>query len=60
MVFAFMSYDPKRFYELWGEVFDLLTTEEMLRWDQETMMPRRGTTVAGRCSRPSPACATAC
>jgi carboxypeptidase Taq len=37
-----MSYDPKRFYELWGEVFDLLTTEEMLRWDQETMMPVTG------------------
>ena len=37
-----MSYDPKRFYELWGEVFDLLTTEEMLRWDQETMMPTAG------------------
>jgi carboxypeptidase Taq len=37
-----MSYDSKRFYELWGEVFDLLTTEEMLRWDQETMMPVTG------------------
>jgi carboxypeptidase Taq len=37
-----MSYDPKRFYELWGEVFDLLTTEEILRWDQETVMPPAG------------------
>jgi carboxypeptidase Taq len=46
-----MSYDPKRFYELWGEIYDLYTAEEMLRWDQETMMPttghdRRGPVVA--------------
>ena len=37
-----MPYDSTRFYELWGEVSDLLTTEEILRWDQETMMPQRG------------------
>ncbi|HVR30418.1 MAG TPA: carboxypeptidase M32 [Thermoanaerobaculia bacterium] len=37
-----MTYDPRRFYELWGEVSDLLTTEEILRWDQETMMPQSG------------------
>jgi carboxypeptidase Taq len=37
-----MSYDLKRFYVLWGEVSDLATTEELLRWDQETMMPRPG------------------
>jgi carboxypeptidase Taq len=37
-----MSYDPKRFYELWGEISDLLTADEILHWDQETMMPRSG------------------
>jgi carboxypeptidase Taq len=37
-----MLYDLERFYQLWGEVSDLLTAEEILNWDREAMMPATG------------------
>jgi carboxypeptidase Taq len=37
-----MTHDTSRFYQLWGEVSDLLVAEEVLRWDQETLMPQPG------------------
>ncbi len=35
-----------RFFELWNEIRDFSSLEELLDWDQETMMPARG--VEGR------------
>jgi carboxypeptidase Taq len=32
----------KRFSELWGEIADLERTQQILQWDQETMMPDGG------------------
>lgn len=41
--------DPhRRLLELWGEIRDFGSLEELLEWDQETMMPERG--LAGRAS----------
>ena len=37
-----MPFDLARFYLLWGEISDLDATQELLSWDQETMMPRQG------------------
>ena len=32
-----------RLYELWGELRDLRSVQEVLDWDQETYMPKKGT-----------------
>jgi Zn-dependent M32 family carboxypeptidase len=37
-----LPFDLARFYLLWGEISDLDATQELLSWDQETMMPRQG------------------
>ena len=39
-----MPFALARFYQLWGEISDLDSTQELLSWDQETMMPRQGGT----------------
>ena len=38
----------ERLYELWGEISDLGSCEELLAWDQETYMPRAGNEGRGR------------
>ncbi|MCH9647609.1 MAG: carboxypeptidase M32 [Deltaproteobacteria bacterium] len=37
-----VSSPPERLFELWGEIKDLLSAQELLHWDQETQMPPRG------------------
>ncbi len=36
------SANRQRFFELWGEIDDLSSATEVLEWDQETYMPRKG------------------
>ena len=38
------SASEKRLYELWGELRDLRSIQEVLDWDQETHMPSKGVT----------------
>ncbi len=37
-----ISKHERRLYELWGELRDLSSVQELLDWDQETHMPSRG------------------
>lgn len=41
-----LSETERRFFELWGEIRDLQSADDLLQWDQETYMPTAG--VAGR------------
>ena len=39
---AQVSKHEARLYELWGEIRDLRSMQELLDWDQETYMPKKG------------------